>query len=304
MRFRHIFSETGSGLRRNLTMTLAVIMTMWVSLSLFGSGLLASQQVDLMKGRWYDKIEISIFLCTQDTKGDNCDPGQDTSQAQKDVIRQTLESNPEVAPGGVYFESKPEAYKEFQKAYEGNPIQDSLTVDQMQESFRVKLKNPEQYEGVVSSVAGLKGVQAVQDLRKYLDPFFSWLNLLQWGTIISSALLLFAAALQIGNTIRLAAFARRREIGIMRLVGASNLYITLPFLFEAVISAIVGAGLACVTLASGVYFIIMKKAEVSIQSLPWIGWNQALLAMSGVAIVGLLLAIIPTLITTRKYLRV
>jgi cell division transport system permease protein len=304
MRFRHIFSETRSGLRQNLTMTLAVIMTMWVSLSLFGAGLLASQQVDLMKGRWYDKIEISIFLCTKDTLGDQCTAGQDATQAQKDLIQETLDSNPEVAPGGVYFESKQAAFTEFQKAYEGNPIQDSLTVDQMQESFRVKLKNPEQYEGVVSAVVGLKGVQTVQDLRKYLDPFFSWLNLLQWGTIIASALLLFAAALQIGNTIRLAAFARRREIGIMRLVGASNLYITLPFLFEAIISAIIGAALACVTLASGVYFIIMKKAEVSIQSLPWIGWNQALLAMGGVAIVGLLLSIIPTLITTRKYLRV
>ena len=304
MRFRHIFSETFSGLRQNLTMTLAVIMTMWVSLSLFGAGLLANQQVDLMKGRWYDKIEISVFLCTKVTRGDQCDPGQDATEAQKQVIRQTLESNPEVAPGGVYFESRAEAYAEFQRAYEGNPIQDSLTVDQMQESFRVKLKNPEQYEGVVSSVIGLRGVQTVQDLRKYLDPFFSWLNLLQWGTILASALLLFAAALQIGNTIRLAAFARRREIGIMRLVGASNLYITLPFLFEAVISALAGIALASVTLASGVYFIIMRKAEVSIKSLPWIGWEQALLAIGGVAIVGLLLSIIPTLITTRKYLRV
>jgi cell division transport system permease protein len=304
MRFRHIFSETRSGLRQNLTMTLAVIMTMWVSLSLLGAGLLANQQVDLMKGRWYDKIEISIFLCTKDTRGDQCQPGQDATQAQKDQIQQTLTSNPEVAPDGVYFESKDEAFAEFQRAYEGNPIQDSLTVDQMQESFRVKLKNPEQYEGVVSAVIGLPGVQTVQDLRKYLDPFFSWLNLLQWGTIIASALLLLAAALQIGNTIRLAAFARRREIGIMRLVGASNLYITLPFLFEAVISAVLGVALACATLASVVYFIIMRKAEVSIQSLPWIGWHQAFLAMAGVAIVGLLLAIIPTLITTRKYLRV
>ena len=76
MRFRHIFSETASGLRQNLTMTLAVIMTMWVSLSLFGAGLLANQQVTLMKGKWYSKIEISVFLCTADTRGDNCEPGQ------------------------------------------------------------------------------------------------------------------------------------------------------------------------------------------------------------------------------------
>jgi len=304
MRFRHIFSETGSGLRQNLTMTLAVIMTMWVSLSLFGLGLLANQQVDLMKGRWYDKIEISVFLCTKDVGGDRCEPGQDVTPAQKDVIRQTLVTNPEVAPGGVYFENKAEAYAEFTKAYEGNPISDSLTQDQMQESFRVKLKNPETYQGVVSSVAGLDGVQNVRDLRQYLDPFFKALRVLQWGTITASALLLLAAALQIGNTIRLATFARRREIGIMRLVGASNLYITLPFLLEAVIAAVLGIGLACATLASIIYFVIIKKAEVSIQSLPWIGWDQSLPAMGGVTVVGLLLSIIPTLITTRKYLRV
>jgi cell division transport system permease protein len=304
MRFRHIFAETFAGLRQNLTMTLAVVMTMWVSLSLFGAGLLANQQVDLFKGRWYDKIEISVFLCTPDVRGEQCEPGQEVTQAQKDTIRQTLETNPEVAPGGVYFETKQEAWEEFQKAYEGSPIQDSLTVDQMQESFRVKLKNPEEYEGVVSAVIGLKGVQAVQDLKKYLDPLFSWLRLLQWGTIGASVLLLLAAALQIGNTIRLAAFARRREIGIMRLVGASNVYITLPFLFEAVIAAVIGIALASATLVTGVYFIIMRKAELSIQSLPWIGWNQTGLALLGVAIVGLALSIIPTLITTRKYLRV
>jgi cell division transport system permease protein len=304
MRFRHIFSETGAGLRQNLTMTLAVVMTMWVSLSLFGAGLLANQQVELMKGRWYEKIEISIFLCTPYVSGDQCEPGQGVTQAQKDAIQQALVTNPEVAPDGVFFESKQEAWDEFRRAYEGNPIQDSLTVDQMQESFRVKLKNPEQYQGVVSAVVGLKGVQNVQDLRKYLDPFFRTLGFLQWGTLLASGLLLFAAALQIANTIRLATFARRREIGIMRLVGASNLYITLPFLLEAVLSALVGAGLACATLASGVYFVITRKAQVSLQALPWIGWSEAGLAMAGVAAVGLVLSIIPTLVTTRKYLRV
>jgi cell division transport system permease protein len=275
-----------------------------VSLSLFGAGLLANQQVELMKGRWYEKIEISIFLCTPYVSGDQCEPGQGVTQAQKDAIQRALSVNPEVAPDGVFFESKQEAWDEFRRAYEGNPIQDSLTVDQMQESFRVKLKNPEQYQGVVSAVVGLKGVQNVQDLRKYLDPFFRTLGFLQWGTLVASGLLLFAAALQIANTIRLATFARRREIGIMRLVGASNLYITLPFLLEAVLSALVGAGLACATLASGVYFVITRKAQVSLQALPWIGWPEAGLAMAGVAAVGLVLSIIPTLVTTRKYLRV
>src|SRR4029434_10010023 len=112
MRFRHILCETRAEILKNRTMTLAVIMTMWVSLSLFGAGLLASQQVDLMKGRWYDKIEVSVFLCTADTRGDNCDPGQEVTSAQRATVRTTLESNPEVAQGGVYFESKAEAFAE------------------------------------------------------------------------------------------------------------------------------------------------------------------------------------------------
>jgi cell division transport system permease protein len=304
MRFRHIFSETRAGLRQNLTMTLAVVMTMWVSLSLFGAGLLASQQVDLMKGRWYDKIEISIFLCTKDTRGDQCEPGQDVTQPQKDMIRATLESNPEVAPDGIYFETKQEAWEEFQRAYEGSPIQDSLEIDQMQESFRVKLRNPEEYQGVVSSVVGLKGVQKVQDLHQLLDPFFRALNVMQWSTAGASVLLLVASALQIGNTIRLATFARRREIGIMRLVGASNFYITVPFLLEAVISALAGVGLACLTLGAGVYVWIIRGVRETIRFVAWIGWRQTGLAMLAIIAVGIVLAVIPTLVTTRRYLRV
>lgn len=304
MRFRHVLSETGAGLRQNLTMTLAVVMTMWVSLSLFGAGVLASQQVDLMKGRWYDKIEISIFLCTADTRGDQCEPGQDVTQAQKDTVRRTLESNPEVAADGIYFETKAEAWAEFQRAYEGSPIQDSLEIDQMQESFRVKLKNPEEYQGVVSSVVGLKGVQKVQDLRQLLDPFFRALNVLQWSTAGASILLLVASALQIGNTIRLATFARRREIGIMRLVGASNFYITVPFLLEAVISALIGVALACGTLGLAVYFWVIRGVRETLTFVTWVGWRQTGLTMLAMLAVGVVLAVIPTLVTTRRYLRV
>lgn len=302
MRFRHILSETWSGLRRNLSMNLAVIVTMWVSLSLFGGGLLASQQVDLVKGNWYDKIEISVFMCTKDTRGDNCDPNSEVTAEQKQTVEETLKADPEVA--SVYFETKQEAYAEFNQAFEGSPIQDSLTVEQMQESFRVKLKNPEEYQGVVSAVQGLTGVQAVQDMRQYLDPLIRILNLIRNAAWVTSALLLLAAGMQITNTIRMAAFARRREIGIMRLVGASNLYIMLPFLFEALIAGVLGGALACATLGSAVYFLIIGKAEVSIQALPWIGWSQTVWAMGGVAIVAVVLSIIPTLIATRRYLNV
>ncbi len=299
---RHTLGEALSGLRRNASMTLAVIVTMWVSLSLFGAGLLAAQQVDLLKDRWYDKIEISVFLCVKDVRGDNCDPGQDATDAQKAEIRAAIEANPETAE--VYYESKQEAFDEFKKAYQGSPIQDTLTVEQMQDSFRVKLKNPNNYQGLVSEIQPMKGVQFVQDLHTILDPIFAWLNALRWGTIGMSALLLLAASLQISNTIRMAAFARRRELGIMRLVGASNWYIMLPFLLESLFAAVIGAALACGTLAAGVYFVIMRNAQVSLKALRWIGWAETGLAMAGVALVAVVLSMVPTLIATRRYLRV
>lgn len=302
MRFRHILAETWTGIRRNASMMVAIIVTMWVSLVLFGGGLLAAQQIQLMKGRWYDKVEISIFLCTADTVGENCTPGQEVTAEQKAAIEQLLAAEPEVAQ--VYPETKQQAYDDFLAAYEDSPIRESLTVEQMQESYRVKLADPEQYRSVVTAVAGMPGVDEVQDTREILDPMFQWLRAAQWAAIGTSALLLLAAALQIGNTIRLAIFARRREIGIMRLVGASNTYITLPFVLETLVAGLLGAALAAVTLAAGMYSLVARNAQVSLQTLPWIGWNEAGIAMMGLAIVAVVLSIIPTLVATNKYLRV
>jgi cell division transport system permease protein len=299
---RHTFAEALGGLRRNASMTLAVVVTMWVSLSLFGAGLLAARQVDLLKDRWYDKIEISVFLCVKDVKGDNCDTGNDATDAQKAAILSSIQANSETQD--VFYESKADAFSEFKRVFAGSSIEDSLTVDQMQDSYRVKLKDPRNYQGLVSEISTMKGVQFVQDLHVYLDPIFTWLNALRWGTIGMSVLLLLAASLQIGNTIRMAAFARRRELGIMRLVGASNWYIMLPFLLESLFAAVMGAALASGTLAVGLYVIIVQNAQVSLKGLRWIGWSDAGIAMAGVTGVAIVLSIVPTLIATRRYLRV
>ncbi|MDO5736260.1 MAG: permease-like cell division protein FtsX [Propionibacteriaceae bacterium] len=299
---RHTLRETWSGLRRNLAMTVAVIVTMGVSLSLFGLGLLTSMEVDLVKGRWYDKIEISVFLCIESTTGGMCEEGKGTTAAQRDAIQAALEGNPEVQE--VFYESKDAAFEEFQRVFKDSPIIGSRTADQMQDSFRVKLVNPENYQGVVSEAQGLQGVQNVQDLHSVFDPLFKWLNALQWATIGMSVLLLLAAGLQIANTIRMAAFTRRREIGIMRLVGASNLYILLPFLLESLIAGLIGVLVSGVTVAAGYFFIVERNARTSIQALPWIDWSHVATAILAMAAVGIALAIIPTLLATRKYLRI
>ncbi|MRW43893.1 FtsX-like permease family protein, partial [Staphylococcus aureus] len=141
---------------------------------------------------------------------------------------------------------------------------DVLTEDTIQDSYRVKLVDPQQYQGVVTEAQSLPGVQSVVDLHNVLDPLFLWMNALRLVTFGMSALLLVAAALQIGNTIRMAAFSRRRELGIMKLVGASNTYILMPFLLESLIAGLLGALLACVTLALGADVVVMRKMAHSI----------------------------------------
>ncbi|WP_221739648.1 permease-like cell division protein FtsX [Arachnia propionica] len=299
---RHSLRETWSGLKRNLAMTIAVIVTTSVSLTLFGLGLLTSQEVDLVKSRWYDKIEISVFLCTERTSGGTCEEGKATTDAQREAIKTALEANPEVKE--VFYESKAEAFKEFQRVFKDSPILASRTEEQMQDSFRIKLENPENYKGVVSEAEGLQGVQNVQDLRGVLDPIFKSLNTLQWATLGMSFLLLLAAALQISTTIRMAAFTRRREIGIMRLVGASNFYILLPFLLESLVAALVGVLLASGALTVTYFVVIENTARVKLPALPWIGESHLMMCIGAIAAVGIALSIIPTLLATRKYLRI
>ncbi|MDK7734684.1 permease-like cell division protein FtsX, partial [Propionimicrobium lymphophilum] len=187
---RYTLRETWSGLKRNLSMTISVIVTMTVSLTLFGLSVLTFAEVDRVKGRWYDKIEISVYLCAKDsassTAGGNCEPGQDTSQVQRDLIRERLEANPQVEQ--VFYESKQDAYDEYRRTYADSPLLDSLTVEQMQDSFRLKLVDPQNYQGVVAEAEKLPGVQNVLDMHEVLDPVFSVLNGLKWGTLGMSGL--------------------------------------------------------------------------------------------------------------------
>ena len=188
--------------------------------------------------------------------------------------------------------------------FKDSPVLASRTVEQMQDSFRVKLNNPENYKGVVSEAQGLQGVQNVRDLKSVLDPVFKILGGLQWATIGMSVLLLLAAALQISTTIRMAAFTRRREIGIMRLVGASNFYILLPFLLESLIAALIGVLISSGSIAITYYLLIENAAKNSLPAIAWIGREHVFNAIIYIAAVGVALSIIPTLLATRRYLRI
>jgi cell division transport system permease protein len=174
----------------------------------------------------------------------------------------------------------------------------------MQESYWVQLENPERFLGIKSQVQGLEGVNSVRDLRQVLEPIYFWMNVMKWGAIGVAGFLVVAAVLQVGNTIRMAAFARRREIGIMRLVGASSLYIQLPFLLESLLAAFLGVALASAALLAFMYFVIYEMLRPSSNIVAWVDWGDGLWAVAWIALIGFVLSLVPTLVMTRKYLKV
>jgi cell division transport system permease protein len=306
MQLTYVFSELGNGLKRNLSMTIAVIVTIFVSLTLVGMGLLLNAQADKAEEYWGSKLQITVFLCNQNSTTANCVDGEVTT-AQKDSIENVLDEHHEVSSWRL--QSKQEAYDKWRSAYVSNDeteqrVYESIRPSDMQESYWVQLKNPEEFMGIKSQVSGLEGVNTVRDLREVLKPIYFWMNVMKWGAIAIAGFLIFAAVLQVGNTIRLAAFARRREIGIMRLVGASSLYIQLPFLMEALVAALIGVLLAGGTIVAFMYFVIYRMLRPTSNIVAWIDWADGLWAIGWIALIGLALTLVPTLAMTRKYLKV
>ena len=303
MQLRYVFSELGQGLRRNLSMHIAVVLTLFVSLTLVGLGLLLNQQADKAAQHWGSQLQITVWLCKD--KDDNPACTGEVTDTQKTAIEKVVEENPEVA--GYHAESKEEAFDKVKELlgpekFEGpNP---AATAADMPQSLWIELNNPEEYQGITSAVKGLDGVSGIRDMRNVLKPIYGSINALQWGALGTATFLVLAALLLVGNTIRLAAFARRREIGIMRLVGASTSYITLPFLLEAMVTALIGVGLAAAALGAFMYFGIHERAGDQLKFMPWIGMEEYTVAVFWIAILGPILTLLPTLVLTRKYLKV
>jgi len=283
-------------------MTIAVIITVAVSLGLFGGGLLVRAQVDQMKDYWYDKVEVSIFLCGKVSEAQSCTAGAIT-KAQKAQIKDDLESLKPVVEQ-VYFESQAEAFDRFQQQFKGSPLAENATVDQMPESFRVKLSDPTKYAVVASAFQGRPGVEDVRDQRQALDRLFKALGGLQAMALAIAIAMLIVTMLLIANTMRVAAFSRRRETSIMRLVGASNLYIQLPFLLEAATAAAIGAGFAVLSLVAVKKFLIDGVLAETFKFTSFVGWDTVWTIAPVVFLTGIVMASVAAFLTLRKYLRV
>lgn len=305
MRINLVVSEAVIGLRRNLTMTIAAVLVISIALGLLGTANMIRQQINEMKQFWFGRVEVSLFLCRDiDNDRPTCPDGAITD-AQRTQIQTDLQDLPQVKQ--VFYESKEDAYARFQEQFEGTEIVDNITVDDMQESFRVKLVDPEQdYTIVASAFEGRPGVENVVDMRALFDTLFTVLNGFRVGSLWIAGIAMLATILLIVVVIRVAAFSRRRETSIMRLVGASNLSIQLPFLIEGAFAGVAGGLLACGYLALGKFFFVdqLFGRLFAFNETSFIDWSHVLTTSILVMAVGLVVSIVVSYLTLLKYLRV
>ncbi|MGB7819436.1 MAG: permease-like cell division protein FtsX [Ornithinibacter sp.] len=301
MKPRFLLSEVGSGLRRNLSMAISVVLVTMVSMFLLGLGLLAQRQADTMKGYWYDRIQVSIYLCTQNSLQPNCE-GRAVTDAEKEAIQRQLEALPEVK--AVFYESEQEAFDRFKEQFRNSPIAGNVQVGDIPQSMRVQLSDPTKYAVVTSQFEGAPGVATVQDQEKVLSKFFTIINYVTFFAVLLAGLMVACAALLMATTIRQAAFIRRREIGIMRLVGASNWTIRMPFLTEMIIVSAVGVGLAVGMLVGVTKYVFNEGASRIALSQAFIGTSDVWVLAPWMFLGVMVIALVTSLVTLRRYLRV
>jgi cell division transport system permease protein len=294
-RWRYILQEALVGLRRNLMMTVAVILSVTVSLTLLGAGLLLSRQVELAAGEWADKIEVSIFLCD----GRQCAAITDE---QREELQQSLESEPIVAE--VFFESKQEAYERFTEQFRNEPeLVETVTPDALPASLRVKLADPEQFGVIRDKYAAWPGVEDIVDQREFLEEFLGFARVIQQSALAVAVIQLIAASVLIANTIRVAAFARREQTSVMKLVGASNWYIRLPFVLEGVLAGFAGALISWLLLVVTVPRVTDNLRD-DIEFVAFIGPPEAVAVALPLFAAGIIIAALSSVFALRRFLDV
>lgn len=238
MRASFVFSEVITGFRRNVTMTVAMILTTAISLGLLGGGLLIVRTIDGMQNLFLSQLEVAVNLTDDVSATDtNC------TQSLCAGLRAQLESTPGVKD--VQFESRNQAFQRFKQEFSAMPEMEAIVrPEALPASLRVTLDTPDRSGAVVASFAHRVGVKSVDDQGVFVQRLTDFLNSFRNITFVIALIQALAALLLISNTIQVSAFTRRTEVGIMRLVGATRWYTQLPFLLEAVVAGIIGAVLA------------------------------------------------------------
>lgn len=267
MKFDYFLRETFNNLRRNVTLTIAAIVAVAVSLALFGSTLLLGQGVDNVSARWQDGIEVIAFLKA------------DITEEQRDAIQASIEDNPEV--GDFDYVDREQSHAEAMRLFERNEAMRTkleASPELVPDSFRMRPASSDinLMNSLGEQLAAEPGVLQVTDVTDSIKTVKGVSSFAGFGMTVIGVVLLIAALLLILNTIRMAMFARRHEIEVMKLVGATNWFIRVPFMLEGIIQGLIGAGFAL-----GAVFALDRGMQSAAENEDYRAILQGFVATSG-----------------------
>ena len=235
IRVEYAVQESVTNIRRNPFITVAAILVVGVSLFLMGSALLLQRATTRASNAFTSQVEVAVFLAN------------DISSDERVQLQNDLLAMPEVK--NVIYESKKDAYTRFKHLFTNQPdIVNNTSPDSLPESFRVKLKDPHQFTIIRDRLEGRAGIQQIRDEREIIKQLFSATSIQRKMSLINAVVVFLAAVILIATTIRMAIFSRRKEIGIMKLVGATNWFVRIPFMMEGIVQGLIGGVLAVLIL--------------------------------------------------------
>jgi len=291
MRAKYVLSEVMVGLWRNVTMTIAMIITMAVSLTMLGASLVMYHQIGQMKDKFIGNLSVSVYL-TDDI----------TPQQQTDLQSQ-IKQDPLVSSAS--YVSKAQAYAEFQKVDSKNypNLVGASSASDLPASIRVKLKDPDRFDQFNAEFHGRAGINDIQNQATLLNKVFKVLGALQDLALVLAVAQGLAALLLVANTIQVAAYSKRREVAVMKLVGASNWFIQSPFVLEAMFAGIIGAILAWAALVCSKLFLIDRSLKALSALLGEIQWGTINLMLPLLVVAGAIVSGVTGWVTLRIYIK-
>jgi cell division transport system permease protein len=320
MRASFVLSGVAAGIRRNATMTIALILNTAIALGFVGTAILANTEITRFRSTYEDKLNVQVYLCTslaydqqesarevlekqgKQVAPPTCTKNQKTTQDETDAVEALLRKDPRVQ--SVSYISEAKALEIGRKQ-----LPDSapyLKLGTFPASFSVKLKDiKKDYAGFAATYDQVQGVDKVNNQIATINALLSLIDSARWFSIVIALVVLIASILLIGNTIQVAANQRRNETSIMRLVGASRWMTELPFMLEAVIAAAIGGLIAIGLIAVGKYILLdhVLGSQTAKGVIPNLGSNDILLAGGAGLIVGVLLSALTAFATLRTYVR-
>jgi cell division transport system permease protein len=293
VRLGYFVSETATNLRRNLLMSIAAISTVAISLLLLGGVQILSMIVNNVTLSWEARVEISAYL------------RDDASPGEIQALEEQLSGYSEVED--VTYVSKTQAYAEFKELYRNQPeFYEPIGPDDLPASLRVKLTDAGYTEEVAARIEGAPAVEDVRFGGEIIKRLLQVNSLLRTITLAMSLVLMIASAALIANTIRLAIYARRDEIGIMKLVGATNWFIRIPFMLEGVFAALVGAivSSAIVVAADALLFSRMGEAVAFLGPVFTFSAGEIASVLLLLVAVGCVVGLVGSTLALRRFLEV